>query len=93
MSGKVEVSYVKAGLNVILDYDSKNQKFSTDTATVADATALSYTLNIINAIYASDQRWPHYSGCLNGAPFNIHALLQTGVLQPKVHEDITITVT
>ena len=92
MPGAAEVTYINIGTEVLLDYDSKNQKFDTDTVTVPDSPALAYTLNIINTIYASDLRWPYYSGCLNGAPINIHALLLDGSLQPKTHEDVTITV-
>ena len=92
-TGAVVVSYTNANAVISLDYNSKNQKFRDDTATATDAKALTYALNIINAVYASDLRWPDYSGCLNGAPFNIHAILLDGSLQPKTHEDVTITVT
>ena len=91
MPGAAEVTYTNIGTEVLLDYDSKNQKFDTDTVTVPDSPALAYTLNIINTIYASDLRWPYYSALLNGAPMNTHALLWDGILNPR-YEDVTITV-
>ncbi|SVD46834.1 uncharacterized protein METZ01_LOCUS399688 [marine metagenome] len=90
MSAAAEVTYVKVNTEVVLDYDTKNQKFS-DEAVVTDAKSLTYTLNIINTVFADDLRWPYYSALLNGAPMNTHALLWDGILNPR-YEDVTITV-
>ena len=91
MSAAAEVTYVKVNTEVVLDYDTKNQKFSDDEAIVTDAKSLTYTLNIINTVFADDLRWPYYSALLNGAPMNTHALLWDGILTPR-YEDVTITV-
>jgi len=91
MSAAAEVTYVKVNTEVVLDYDTKNQKFSDDEAIVTDAKSLTYTLNIINTVFADDLRWPYYSALLNGAPMNTHALLWDGILNPR-YEDVTITV-
>ena len=91
MSAAAEVTYVKVNTEVVLDYDTKNQKFSDDEAVVTDAKSLTYTLNIINTVFADDLRWPYYSALLNGAPMNTHALLWDGILNPR-YEDVTITV-
>ena len=91
MSAAAEVTYVKVNTEIVLDYDTKNQKFSDDEAVVTDAKSLTYTLNIINTVFADDLRWPYYSALLNGAPMNTHALLWDGILNPR-YEDVTITV-
>ena len=91
MPGAAEVTYTNLGTEVVLDYDSKNQKFDTDAVTVPDSPALAYTLNIINTVYASDLRWSYYTGLLNGAPMNSHMILHDGSSDPP-SEDVTITV-
>ena len=91
MSAAAEVTYVKVNTEIVLDYDTKNQKFSDDEAIVTDAKSLTYTLNIINTVFADDLRRPYYSALLNGAPMNTHALLWDGILNPR-YEDVTITV-
>ena len=85
-----EVSYVNANAEVALEYNSKN-KILSETGTVSDTAALSVTINIVTAVYASDMRWAQYDGLLNGAPFNLHAILQDSALDPPV-DDVTITV-
>jgi len=84
-----EVSYINADAEVVSEYNSKN-KLPTDSATISDAVALSVTINIVEAVYASDLRWSQYDGLLNGAPFNLHAILEDSSLDPPV-EDVTIS--
>ena len=86
------VDYVDASVDVLLDYDSKN-KILYDTATISDAPALAVTINIVDLVYASDLRWSTYSGLLNGAPFNIHAILEDSseTIDPPF-DDVTITI-
>jgi len=87
-----DVSYVNADAEVVTDYNSKNKLLS-DTATILDAAALSVTINIADTAYASDLRWSTYSGLLNGAPFNVHAILEDSseTIDPPF-DDVTITV-
>jgi len=84
-----DVSYIRADTEIVLEYDSKN-KLPTDSATISDAAALSVTINIVEAVYASDLRWDTYSGLLNGAPFNLHAILDDSSDMAPV-EDVTIS--
>jgi len=84
------VDYVDAEVDIRVDYDSKN-KILYDTETILDATALAVTIRIIDAAYASDLRWPYYSGLLNGAPFNLHAILGDSSEDPPF-DDVTITI-
>jgi len=84
------VDYVDPSVDVVLDFDSKNKRLY-DTETILDATALAVTISIVDAAYASDLRWDTYSGLLNGAPFNLHAILDDSSDMAPV-EDVTITI-
>ena len=86
------VDYVDASVDVLLDYDSKNKRLY-DTETILDATALAVTINIADIVYGSDLRWSTYSGLLNGAPFNVHAILEDSseTIDPPF-DDVTITI-
>ena len=85
-----DVSYVNADAEVVTDYNSKNKLLS-DSATILDAAALSVTISIVDAAYASDLRWDTYSALLNGAPFNLHAILDdSSDMAP--FDDVTITI-
>jgi len=87
-----DVSYVNADAEVVTDYNSKNKLLS-DSATISDAPGLSVTINIADLVYASDLRWSTYSGLLNGAPFNVHAILEDSseTIDPPF-DDVTITI-
>jgi len=87
-----DVSYVNADAEVVTDYNSKNKLLS-DSATISDAPALAVTINIADLVYASDLRWSTYSGLLNGAPFNVHAILEDSseTIDPPF-DDVTITI-
>ena len=87
-----DVSYVNADAEVVTDYNSKNKLLS-DSATISDAPALAVTINISDLVYASDLRWSTYSGLLNGAPFNVHAILEDSseTIDPPF-DDVTITI-
>ena len=93
MSSKIsaDINYINANAEILLNYDSKNAQLSEDPLTLSDTTAISYIMNIANAVTADDLRWAHYSALLNGAPINTHALLWDGILNPR-QEDITITI-
>ena len=87
-----DVSYVNADAEVVTDYNSKNKLLS-DSATISDAPGLAVTINIADLVYASDLRWSTYSGLLNGAPFNVHAILEDSseTIDPPF-DDVTITI-
>ena len=87
-----DVSYINADAEVVTDYNSKNKLLS-DSATISDAPALAVTINIADLVYASDLRWSTYSGLLNGAPFNVHAILEDSseTIDPPF-DDVTITI-
>ena len=87
-----DVSYVNADAEVVTDYNSKNKLLS-DSATISAAPALAVTINIADLVYASDLRWSTYSGLLNGAPFNVHAILEDSseTIDPPF-DDVTITI-
>ena len=86
------VDYVDPSVDILLDFDSKN-KILYDTETISDVTALAVTISIVDAAYASDLRWSTYSGLLNGAPFNVHAILEDSseTIDPPF-DDVTITI-
>jgi len=90
-----DVSYINADAEVALEYDSKNIVLSGTDApageivTALESAALAVTINISDLAYASDLRWDTYSGLLNGAPFNLHAILEDSSLDPPV-DDVTI---
>ena len=86
-----DVSYVNADAEIVTDYNSKNKLLSDATGAVLDAPALAVTINIVDLVYASDLRWSTYSGLLNGAPFNLHAILDDSSDMAPV-DDVTITV-
>ena len=88
-----EVSYIDADAEIVTDYNSKNKLLSDATGTISDAPALAVTINIADLVYASDLRWSTYSGLLNGAPFNVHAILEDSseTIDPPF-DDVTITV-
>ena len=88
----VDVSYINADAEIVLEYDSKDKVFSgadSDIATALESAALAVTINVAEIIYASDVRWSTYSGLLNGAPFNLHAILADSSVDPPV-DDVTI---
>ena len=89
----VDVSYVNADAEVVTDYNSKNKLLSEATGAILDAPALAVTINISDLVYASDLRWSTYSGLLNGAPFNLHAILEDSseTIDPPF-DDVTITI-
>ena len=96
VKSKADIAYVNATTDILLDYDSKNKEFfgdSGETVTLSDATALAVTISIVDAAYASDLRWGTYSGLLNGAPFNVHAILEDSseTIDPPF-DDVTITI-
>ena len=88
-----DVSYVSTDVEIALEYNSKNRIFSDDTVTPTDAPALAVTINIADLVYASDLRWSTYSDLLNGAPFNVHAILEDSseTIDPPF-DDVTITI-
>jgi hypothetical protein len=87
-----DVSYISADAEVVTDYNSKNKLLS-DSPTISDAAALAVSIKIVDAVYASDLRWSTYSGLLNGAPFNVHAILEDSseTIDPPF-DDVTITI-
>jgi hypothetical protein len=87
-----DVSYISADAEVVTDYNSKNKLLS-DSSTISDAAALAVSIKIVDAVYASDLRWSTYSGLLNGAPFNVHAILEDSseTIDPPF-DDVTITI-
>ena len=88
-----DVSYINADAEVVTDYNSKNKLLSDATGVISDAPALAVTINIADLVYASDLRWSTYSGLLNGAPFNVHAILEDSseTIDPPF-DDVTITI-
>ena len=86
-----DVSYINADAEIVTDYNSKNKLLSDATGAISDAPALAVTINIADLVYASDLRWSTYSGLLNGAPFNLHAILADSSVDPPV-DDVTISI-